>query len=224
MKPAWTVDSTQAHYEQLADVYSGRANQQANERYRLECVEWLNPCRNILDVGCGTTNLLADLARDLKARTFGIDASFAMLATAPDHTHVTTGTAEYLPFSEHVVDGIVSINLLEHVTEPRRVFQELARVLKPGGRAVIVTPAAEWSLLLDIAERLKLKLPEGPHRFLDRRELVQAATAAGLNVVVYRRILLLPFGGKSWAKAMRKFERWTPALGFMHWLVAERSR
>ena len=111
-------------------------------------------------MGYGTPNLLADLERDLKTRGVGSDASVAMLTMGAHHGNVSTGTAEQLPFGDHTFEGIVSINLLEHVAAPRRVFQELARVLAPGGRAAIVTPAAEWSMLLDTVERFKPKLPE----------------------------------------------------------------
>ncbi len=216
--------ATQTHYAQLAEVYAERANVHANERYRLECLEWLKPGRRILDAGCGTINLIAELRRDLQSDVFGIDASVAMLAQSPGRGYVAGSLAERLPFGDNTFDGALSINLLEHVAEPRRVLQELARVLRVGGRLALATPAAECSAFLDLAERLRLKIPEGPHRFLTRRGLLQFAAAAGFRAVTCRQILILPIGGKRLARAMYSIERRMPAIGLIHWLVAERGR
>ena len=216
--------STQAHYAQLAEVYAERANVHANERYRLECLEWIKPCRKILDVGCGTTNLIAELRRDLQKDVFGIDASVAMLAQSPGRGCVAGSLAEQLPFGDNTFDGVLSINLLEHVAEPRRVLQELVRVLRVGGRLALATPAAECSAFLDLAERLRLKIPEGPHRFLRRQELLEFAAATGFRAVTCRQILILPIGGKRLARAMYSIERRMPSIGLIHWLVAERDR
>lgn len=178
-------------------------------------------CRAVLDVGCGTTNLITELRHEIPV--FGIDASAAMLASGTGCGYVAAALAEHLAFGNQVFDGAISINLLEHVAEPGRALQEIARVLHGGGQVALATPAAEWSGLLDWAERWRLKLPEGPHRFLTRQELIQVAHNAGLQTVAYRRILILPFGGKHLACAVQFIEQWTPTIGFLHWLVAKRT-
>ena len=43
------------------------------------------------------------------------------------------GDAHELPFEDGAFDGCVSLQVLEHVRDPRRVVREIARVLKPGG-------------------------------------------------------------------------------------------
>ncbi len=50
-----------------------------------------------------------------------------------------------LPFREASFDGCVNIVTLEHVPEPRAVLGELARVLNPGGRLLIIVPH-EWEV------------------------------------------------------------------------------
>lgn len=45
-----------------------------------------------------------------------------------------------LPFSDNVFDAVIMSELLEHVSDPGRVLSEAARVLKPGGKALITTP------------------------------------------------------------------------------------
>lgn len=50
------------------------------------------------------------------------------------------GSLLRLPFPEGAFDAVLSINVLEHVTEPLRVMQEMARVLKPGGALHLMVP------------------------------------------------------------------------------------
>lgn len=45
-----------------------------------------------------------------------------------------------LPFVDESLDGVLCLEVLEHVPEPESVLQEIARVLKPGGRAWITMP------------------------------------------------------------------------------------
>jgi SAM-dependent methyltransferase len=54
-----------------------------------------------------------------------------------------TGDLAALPFRDETFDAGVNIVTLEHVAEPARVLQEIARVLTPGGRLFIVVPH-EW--------------------------------------------------------------------------------
>ncbi len=214
------AESPQQHYDRLAATYATRANVHAGERYRLECDHWLPPDARVLDVGCGTAGLVRDLRS--KRQVLGIDLSVAMLAAGARGGFTAAASAERLPFADGSFDGAVAINLLEHVPEPGGVLLEIARVLRRGGRAVVTTPVAEWSHLLYLAERLAVKSPEGPHRFLSRRQLLPLAETAGLRPIVYRRILILPVGGRQFARAARWVERWTPGWGALHLLVAER--
>jgi SAM-dependent methyltransferase len=48
-----------------------------------------------------------------------------------------------LPFRDDTFDGAINVVTLEHVKEPARVIEELHRVLKPGGRVLVIVPH-EW--------------------------------------------------------------------------------
>ena len=78
-----------------------------------------------------------------------------------------------LPLADGSVDAVVSANLLEHVPDDRRALREMARVLRPGGRAVIVVPAG--SRMYDYYDRFL-----GHVRRYGRGELAGKCGEAGL--------------------------------------------
>lgn len=95
------------------------------------------------DLGCGTgqvSDMLAPFVREVVA----IDESEAMLAAArsrlarrPNVT-LRTGAIEALPLEDGSLDAVVLFLVLHHVTDPGSGIHEVARVLKPGGRMLIV--------------------------------------------------------------------------------------
>jgi trans-aconitate methyltransferase len=95
------------------------------------------PGERILDVGCGTGHLTADIAA-AGALTLGIDASPGMIAQArqnfPKLQFQLVDAAEFQ--SEPVYDAVFSNAALHWMLEPDRVAAALAAVLKPGGRFV----------------------------------------------------------------------------------------
>ncbi len=95
------------------------------------------PGEHILDVGCGTGHLTAEIAA-AGATTLGIDASPAMIAQArqnfPKLSFRLVDAAEFQ--SEAVFDAVFSNAALHWMLDPDPVAAAIARALKPGGRFV----------------------------------------------------------------------------------------
>jgi demethylmenaquinone methyltransferase / 2-methoxy-6-polyprenyl-1,4-benzoquinol methylase len=87
----------------------------------------------VLDLACGTGDLCRDLA-DAGYRPLGLDFSAGMLARARTGAPLVRGDAQGLPLHDHAVDGIVCGFALRNFVDVRAVFDECARVLRPGGR------------------------------------------------------------------------------------------
>jgi 2-polyprenyl-3-methyl-5-hydroxy-6-metoxy-1,4-benzoquinol methylase len=92
----------------------------------------------ILDVGCG----VGQVVRALREQGFaarGIDVSHANVAEAGD-ADCTVYDGRTIPFSDATFASVGACNVLEHVEEPIRFLDEMARVLKSEGQMVVSSP------------------------------------------------------------------------------------
>ncbi|KWX00759.1 Methyltransferase type 11 [Carbonactinospora thermoautotrophica] len=120
----------------------------------------------LVDLGCGAGPTLAAVSRDHPdAHLIGVDRSLAALRHARQHLGghpgpvglVAADLRAPLPLADASVDAVVSYNTLECLPDPPAVLREVARVLRPGGRAVLAHTDFD-SLLI-----------AGPEPELDRR-------------------------------------------------------
>jgi SAM-dependent methyltransferase len=93
------------------------------------------------DLGCGTGQIARTLAPFVK-RVIGVDTSAAMLeaarARSAGNIEFREGQLEQLPMEARELDVALMFLVLHYVVEPARALREAARVLKPGGRLLIV--------------------------------------------------------------------------------------
>ena len=95
------------------------------------------------DLGCGTGPVSAALAPFVR-RVVAVDGSAAMLQAAKKRLHgvdnvdLRRGELEALPIDDGRLDAATLMLVLHHIQEPSRALSEVARVLKPGGRLLLV--------------------------------------------------------------------------------------
>jgi len=97
----------------------------------------------LLDVGCGTGSLLAELK--LFGKTRGIDPSREAIAICHNRglRQAVVGRAEKIPFPARSFDVVTLMDVLEH-TDDEIVIAEVTRVLKPSGLLIASVPAYPW--------------------------------------------------------------------------------
>ena len=109
----------------------------------------------VLDVGCGTGNFSVKLA-SYGCEVTGIDISEEMLAVARQKAEGIKPGIEFkrmdvysLDFPDNHFDGVFSMAAFEFIKEPQRAYNEMFRVLKPGGRLLIgtINPESKWGEL-----------------------------------------------------------------------------
>lgn len=101
-----------------------------------------SPAARVLDLCCGTGDLAIELLRQAPAaRVFGGDFSLPMLSRASRKAAripFTAADALHLPFRGGVFDAVTMAFGLRNLADRDQGLRELARVLRPGGRAVIL--------------------------------------------------------------------------------------
>jgi SAM-dependent methyltransferase len=136
------------------------------------------------------------------ARTFGIDISEPTVIQAgaafPDGRgalRAAVGDVRDLPFRDGSFDAIYSMGTIEHFDETARAVDEMARVLKPGGRAIIGVPNRYdpflRPLLATVMQATGL-YGYGYEKSYSRRALRTMLERAGLEVVAETAILFMP--------------------------------
>lgn len=138
-------DRSARHY----DWINGLMSFGSGRRYRRQALlrAGLKPGMQVLDVGCGT-GVIAALAADIvgvRGQVSALDPSAGMLAETAQRAGTTAGSinlvqglGESLPFADARFDFLVMGYALRHVADLHQAFAEYRRVLKPGGRLLLL--------------------------------------------------------------------------------------
>ena len=124
-------------------------------------LEHLGDAACVADVGCGKGRF-ARIVREHGARVIAIDLAEAMLAHVPEGIERCAASMTALPLKTACCDGAYATESLEHAVDIPKAVAELCRVVKPGGRIVIIDKSADaWG---------RLETPEW-EKWFGRREL-----------------------------------------------------
>ena len=141
----------------------------------------LEAARRALDLGCGdgavSTAIPADELTLADVSAVALERARARLAGVEA---VELDPDEPLPFADGTFDLVVCTETLEHVRDVQLFLSEVRRVLEPGGRVAITTPA----------HRRLIATPDPftPHlRFLTKRTLARLLDGMGFDVRLLRR-------------------------------------
>jgi SAM-dependent methyltransferase len=120
--------------------------------YKRRLIELLNGRRDgrYLGVGAGTGDDAAQLAEAAACKVTALDCSFQMACTCRDrHAGVepVVGDAGHLPFASGSFDGCRADRVLQHLPDPASAIAEIVRVLRPGGRLVVIDPDYDTQVL-----------------------------------------------------------------------------
>ena len=122
-------------------------------KFMARLVEEVRP-RRYLDIGCGQGYLLSAVSAPEK---FGTDISRRALETTGRRTDASLciGIVEELPYLDGFFDVVSGIGVMEHMIDDMAATREINRVLRPGGRYIVL-------LLTDrmLLERIRVKLGE----------------------------------------------------------------
>ncbi|HTZ40586.1 MAG TPA: class I SAM-dependent methyltransferase [Syntrophales bacterium] len=100
---------------------------------------------NVLDIGCGTGDLL-DQVQAKGCRAYGVEPnSSAAEMCRRKGLEVQAGSFEHLEFPPAFFDAVILWHSLEHLSSPRHALKKIKKILKPAGRVFIWCPNADSS-------------------------------------------------------------------------------
>jgi SAM-dependent methyltransferase len=150
--------------------------------------EYIGTAGRVLDAGCGSTQLMNRFPQ-----TVGMDYSLRKLRfmRRPGRRLVNASTFD-LPFRSEAFDVVVSSQVIEHLRDEPRVFDELVRCIVPGGTLVLGTVDYgrwQWPLIERLYGLLKPTGYAQEHiTHFTRDSLVQRVRSLGLDVERIRYI------------------------------------
>jgi SAM-dependent methyltransferase len=134
-------------YNLIAPTYATQRN--ASALVIEHILEQLQPnsTYHVLEVGCGTADHLFALSRFALGRYFGFDLSNGMikegLSKNPGLYLACSNADSVFPYPGRSFDFAFSINVIHYIGDLNNYFNELYRILKPGGIALTVTDSDE---------------------------------------------------------------------------------
>ncbi len=106
-------------------------------------IKWgeISQGQKVLDVGCGTGRYSLEIMKRTGAEVFGLDSSKGMLSKACEKSPGLWiyADAQRLPVPDETYNTVILMLVLQHVDDEPQAISEAYRVLKPGGKFVVVT-------------------------------------------------------------------------------------
>jgi SAM-dependent methyltransferase len=183
----------QAHYDTIAAAYVANLSYPHTEEYMayldraLLAVVDAQRLGNVAEICCGHGEAFGLLGSRV-GRGVGVDVSLAMLDEATrrhqgGRISFVQGDAVALPLADNSFDAVFMLGGVHHVNDRHRLFTEIQRILKPGGRFYFREPLSDfflWRWIRAVVYRLSPILDHARERPLLHRETVPVLDEAGL--------------------------------------------
>lgn len=210
------------HFNNLAPGYDSIKNRHQyyyrNLKHLISTL--IPPEQNVLEIGCGTGQMLSSLK---PRKGIGVDISPEMIKIAQKkYTHSSNlHFSTRLPSPPVKLDYIFMTDVVEHLSKPLDQFKQISSLMD--GHTLFINTMANplWEPILMFAEKLGLKMPEGPHHRWTYPQLEYWCLLSGMKIVKHDYFLLVPvyIPGIS-TLANRFFEKYFKRLAFIEYFIA----
>ena len=183
----------QSHWDKVAQDLDAWSGWGGYYQKRISHVYQFNipPGQRILEIGCGSGNLLASLK---PSYGLGIDISGKMISRA-QHLHpeisFMQGDAVNLDI-EGLFDYVIVSDTINDLWDVQTTFENIANVMAPGGRLILNFYSRLWEVPLRIAAALRLAKPTLIQNWLTYDDTANLLNLAGFEVVRHWVEVLLP--------------------------------
>lgn len=187
--------------------------------------------KNVLEIGCGTGDLLASLKAKMGV---GYDISSEMIRLAKSKYKFNKNLKFTNNFSDIVAHKSLFINhnsfvfmsdVIEHLDHPGETFKKVSKVMGKDTKFIITMANPIWEPFLMLAEKMKLKMPEGEHYRIKYKELRIMLEKAGMKIARHGYELLIPVKIPLITSFANKYlEKYFKKLAFIEYFVVTKSQ
>jgi len=187
------TEQVKEHFDNLAENYDQWIEKNAYYHKTLKTFVQRNilPGYKVLEIGCGTGEFLAATK---PSRGVGIDVSSKMVSMAsqryPEYEFINASIEEFK--SEEKFDYIILVDVIDHVYDVMDVFESVYKLCHPTTKIILTTINPWWEPLLKLMEKWGAKMPEGPHNFIEKRNLAKILELLNFTISYSGYMLLLP--------------------------------
>lgn len=175
--------------------------------------------QKVLEVGCGTGDLLASLNPKYG---YGMDISLQMIKIADiKYNHEKSLKFSTILPSDYF-EYIFMTDVIEHLEKPLETFGQVVKLMDKNSKFIITMANPIWEPLLMIWEKLGLKMEEGPHRRIRYKDIKILCEKVGMKVVKHDYKLLMPIKVPFVTDFVNKYlEKYLRGLSFIEYFIVQ---
>jgi len=236
-KNPWTDREVEAHWDSVSEIYV-KENEKVKRTHDQRFMEslmhlQLRPGMKILNISSRDAEADDYINRTMHGiKVVNAEISLGLIKVAgrlrPAAAQVKLENYSCLPFENTEFDRVLSLETLEHVSEPLMFLRELHRVSADHARLVLSCPPATSELPYRIYTALFGGHGEGPHRFLSSKEVKWMLGETKWKLLVHKGTLLIP-AGPAWLRKLgenfigRMQRTFISELGIRQFYICEKA-
>lgn len=177
--------------------------------------------KNVFEVGCGTGDVLISLNPKIG---YGFDISSRMVSIAKSKHKLNKNIKFSTVWPTGSFDYIFMTDVIEHLENPTDMFANISKIMNKKTFLINTNANPFWEPTLLLAEKLGLKMSEGPHKRITFNELNNIALKSGLKIVKHDYVLLMPIYLPFITNFINKyFGKIFKSLNFIEYIVAVKA-
>lgn len=237
-KNRWSDKDVEYHWDSVADIYikeNERVSKAHNQRF-VESVQYLDISNseqiiNISSRDCEANDYISRENQNVSVVNAEISSGLMAVAKEirPNAEQVKIKTYSELPFEINTFSRIITLETLEHTSDPIQFLKELHRVSTDNAKMVLSCPPLTSEIPYQVFTKLFGGHGEGPHRFLRSSEVKAMLKKTGWKLILHKGTVLIPVG----PEFLQNFGEWfikvfqntfISELGIRQFFVCEKYR
>lgn len=188
-----SVESVRRHFDVIAKDYDKWKKKNAYYYNNIKALvrKVVRPDSKVLEIGCATGEILAETNPALGV---GIDVSPEMIKLAkekfPQYTFISS-PVETFQYNEKF-DCIIMVDLVDRVHDIIDIFESVYKFCHSRTKIILTTINPWWEPVLSFMEKIGAKMPEGPHNFIEKRNLLKLIEYLDFSISYSGYMLLFP--------------------------------